>query len=155
MSYEKLLKKYMEEIKPEYTCEWGSGESTKIILSYDFVKAHVVIEHDIIKVDVLKKNITDSRLFIYCVPDLELYPLRPKIISKDLAMEFKLIFINGEEKLRCLQQTKEVLHFFGVVLLTDAQKMMYMETMNKLFPKQKWDRPEKGPATIALQTWKY
>ncbi len=145
----------MEEIKPEYTCEWGSGESTKIILSYDFVKAHIVVEHLVLNCEELKKNLNDSRLFVYHVPDLDLYPYRPRLISKDLAIEFKLMFINGEEKLKCLQQTKEVLHFFGAALLTDAQKIMYMETMNKLFPKQKWDRPKKGPATVALQTWNY
>ena len=151
--YEKLLRKQMSEIKPQFTCEWGFGKSKDIILSYDCVKAHVIIEHD--KQEYDKIDRTRSRLFAYFVPDLNLYPMYARTISKDMRWEFKLIFINGEKRIECLKEAKDILHYFGAAVMTDTQKIKYMETMNKCFPNQEWDRPENKSYTVALKTFKH
>ncbi len=153
--YEKLLKKYMEEVRPRYTCEWGSGKSTDIILSYDCVKAHVAIEHNELKYKDISTKSYEGRLFSYLVPDLDLYPTYPVTIANDMGMEFKLVLINGVEKIKCLEQAKGFLHFFGVAIMTDAQKLKYMKPMNEYFPKQDWDMPQNESYTVALKTFKY
>lgn len=151
--YEKILRKHIEQLKPKFTCAWGSGESTDIILSYDFVKAHVIIEHNKEVYDKLDRS--RSRLLAYYIPDLDLYPTYPRLISKELGMEFKLMFINSEKKIECLRIAREILHYFGVVVMTDAQKIKYMETMNECFPNQDWDRPDNQSFTVALKTFKW
>ena len=58
-------------------------------------------------------------------------------------------------RLECLREAKDVLHFFGAAVMTDAQKIKYMETMNECFPKQEWDMPENESYTVALKTYQY
>ena len=140
----------MEDTRPAYVCEWGNSEFADIILSYDFVRVYVSIEHQDSKI-----KISDKRFFKYIVPDLELYVSYPRVVSKDFDIEFKMMLINGEEKLRCLKETKVVLHYYGVAFLPNAQKMEYMKPINDLFPKQEWDRPKDKPYTVALKTYQY
>lgn len=153
MMYEKLLRKQMDQLKPMFTCEWGSGKSTDIILSYDCVKAHVIIEHNREAYEKLDRR--RSRLFAYYIPDLDMYPIYPREVSKELDMEFKLMFINGEKRIECLKEAKDVLHFFGVAVMTDAQKIKYMKTMNECFPDQEWDTPDDQSYTVALKTYRW
>ena len=151
--YDTLLMKYMDQIRPVYTCEWGSGKSTDIILSYDCVKAHVVIEDDEGK---HQRLIKQPRMFAYYVPDnLDLYVNYPYTIAKDLHIEYKFMFINGKEKLRCIEQAKKALHMFGAAVLHEAQRIKYMEAINTCFPVQEWDRPENESFTVGLKPWKY
>lgn len=151
--YEKLLRKQMSELRPTFTCEWGSGDSTDIFLSYDCVKAHIVIESD---PEAYKKlNRSRNRLFPYFVSDLSLYAGYARKISRDMNMEFKVMFINGEMRIECLREAKDVLHFYGAAVMTDAQLIKYMQTMNECFPKQEWDMPENESYTVALKTYNY
>ena len=149
-THEPPLRKYLEEERPQYVCEWGPGKSTEIILSYDFVKTLVSVEHHPKYSKIAKERFQDERLFLFYVPEEELYVDCPRVVSVSQGIQFRLILVDGQQRMICLSAARNIIYHLGTVILHDAQLPQYMEGINK-YSEQEWDKISGPEYTVALK----
>lgn len=124
LSFEKLLIKYLRLIKPELVLEWGTGNSTRIMLE-ECPKAEIhTIEHDLNWFVKWYGTFKDRKnVYAYCIPLTENYYLAPlSFLQKG---KFDLVFIDGRQRVKCIQVAKTVICDEGVVILHDSERERY------------------------------
>jgi len=156
-SYERLLRRWCQKIKPKRIFEWGPGRSTEIMAEECPDAEIICVEHDLKwhkkrveelagKATVHHQRIGNDRYAHY--------PIR-----KELG-KFDLVFIDGVERCGCLLHAPQILSDRGVVLLHDANRKGYQAAMTgyrvaeqtgrtrALVPKS---RPVGGPAITSSE----
>ncbi len=147
---------------PKHMLEWGSGGSTFGLLRlFPSIERYVSIEHDRRWYERVKSLITDRRLELHHVPPAEEPPEIPKRASKrlrrrmvwewfdrcenesalmadyvarpaELADSYDLVLIDGRARTHCLRAGYELLASGGVLVIHDAQRAEYRETIESL-----------------------
>jgi hypothetical protein len=114
--------------------EWGSGASTMYF--YDRCKSIVSIEHDPLY---LIRSIDDAFIF---ENDLQKYP---KIIEMSMRKKYDLIFIDGMERMKCLDEALRYVKPGGYIMVDDSDRPEYFEKLDTL--SIYWKRTDfRGPA---------
>ena len=123
-SYERLLRKYLEETKAKLVLEYGPGYSTQIIASYDFVESLVSIEHDLAYYT-KALNDTDGikKVSVIHFPKKEDYITFPL----KLGLKYDLIFVDGlcDWRVDCMLTAGRFLSANGVLILHDSEREKY------------------------------
>jgi predicted O-methyltransferase YrrM len=144
-SFESVLKKACQQVKPEKVLEWGTGHSTKII--NDNSDAQILtIEHDLIY---YKKALADFQEY----PNIEVvhkalimagrggqstgyinYPIYKALKDnvEDLRI-YDLIFVDGRSRFDCIITGRLLLKDTGILLVHDTHRKNYMPAV-KSFP---------------------
>jgi len=134
ISFSSLLKKYCNKIKPKRILEWGPGDSTIMMAEWCPDAVIASIEHqeewyNFWLKEFEKKKITKISLFLKGAPEENredlwwMYYTQP--LNDMIHKSFDLIFIDGRERVRCMEYAKKVLNPGGVVILHDAQRGEY------------------------------
>jgi len=120
LSFEKLLRKYLRLIKPRRILEWGTGYSTTI-MAEECPNAKIdTFEHDE-KWFYLHYNKYHRQL-----PNVtfHLRPLEEGYVTCP-SSQYDLIFIDGRERVRCMQTARKIVSATGVVILHDSERERY------------------------------
>lgn len=143
-SFEGLLKKWCERVKPKRILEWGPGYSTQVMREVCPDAIIISIEHQVkYQQEWAKKFWEDEKTFIVLWsapednredPDWEFYADSP------LKGKFDLIFVDGRERVRCMESIikRHLLNKGGVVLLHDSERGEYQKGI-ELFTKLEED----------------
>ena len=149
-SFKPLLTKWCKAVKPSRILEWGPGESTLLmeklrpkakILSLEHQKVwykkwvnHFGVEGNVLLLlsEASEEDRSDKEWREYTNPTYS-------------DMKFDLIFIDGRERVKCLEFAKKVISDKGVVILHDSERGEYAEGI-KLF-----DVVEEDNGTIILK----
>jgi predicted O-methyltransferase YrrM len=124
LSFEKLLRKYLRSLKPQLILEWGTGNSTRMMLEECPESEIHTIEHDPNWFINWYKTFRERKnVYAYCIPLTENYSLAP--LSFMQKGKFDLIFIDGRHRVKCLQVAKTVMNDRGVVILHDSERERY------------------------------
>lgn len=121
-SYEPTLLILLDNLTIKKVLEFGSGKSTKTISSHPKVEFMDSVEHDPVWAD-KTRGVSEKVNLIY-EPDKMVYPLVQGRFGK-----YDLIFVDGIERPRCLQTAQDLLNKEGVVLLHDAQRAIYLQSI--------------------------
>jgi len=134
-SFSGLLEKYCKSLKPKRILEWGPGESTIMMAKWCPEVQIYTVEHqqkwyDFWLGEFITKNIHKRvKLLLYEGPEDERndpeWILYTQPLHLDCPVKFDLIFVDGRERVRCMEYAKKVLNSGGVVILHDAQREEY------------------------------
>lgn len=127
LSFEKLLRKWLRKIQPEYILEWGMGHSTKIMLEECPDAKIDTFEHDINwfkkYYEVLRPHFKNVNTYYFPLDKgYATFPYR----------HYDLIFIDGRMRVECMKTSKKIIDNEGVVILHDSERERYKEGI-KLF----------------------
>jgi len=109
---------------PMRILEWGPGAST-LWMRRELPDAEIwTYEHahkwwDHWKHEFEKEGLKNVHLFY--IPDEKEYPIAPK----DLGLKFHFIFIDGRQRVRCMETALELLEEGGYVMLHDSTRGEY------------------------------
>lgn len=131
-TFKLILKRFVKEYKPEKIIEWGPGISTKIMVkSLDNPEIHS-FEHNKEWYNRWKKDKDFESVHVYYTPLGESYISEPlKMFSSGY---FDFAFIDGRERVRCMEVAKILLKDGGFVMLHDAQRARYKDGINLFKP---------------------
>jgi predicted O-methyltransferase YrrM len=158
----------LETLQPKRVLEWGSGGSTRAILAEcPFIERYVSVEHNRGWHARVAELVTDPRLSLNLVEGTEQEPRFPKgtkgsskiiaawylkcetdpsIMADYVAMpatlgeQFDLVLVDGRSRNQCLKAGWELLADGGVLLIHDAQRTEYHETIGS-FPRARFFEP--------------
>ena len=150
-SYRPMLSKWCNTVKPKRILEWGPGESTKLMRMMCPDAEIISVEHNEHWYNVAKKNLKgmDIKLLLHEAPVDD---------RKDIAWDgytepfvqgkFDLIFVDGRERVRCLQFAKKVVTQNGIVLLHDSEREYYKKGIELFEKLEEWE----GTVCLRLQS---
>jgi len=146
-NYIELLIKYLRLVKPKRILEWGPGQSTKIMLQECPNAQIICCENKKGWFEKYQRELGDKVRFIYVdAPDNNRQDNRWTAYTDPAVKgKFDLIFVDGRERVRCLQTAFKRLKPNGIVLLHDANRTYYEEGI-RLF-----DQVEKANDTVCLK----
>lgn len=126
LSFEKLMRKYLREVKPKFILEWGTGNSTKMMLDEcPYAEIHT-IEHDYNWYIKWRRHYEGiENIHSYSIPLNRNYTLAP--LAFEHRGKFDLIFIDGRRRVECMQTAKAVMSNTGVIILHDSERERYNE----------------------------
>ena len=127
--------------------EWGPGYSTKyyadmldendIDYFWETIEADKTWYDEFLKFNLKKVrfHLFDEELFRYTDRrDLKKVPMTEYInLPIELGKKYDFIFIDGAKRNKCMKIANEVLEDDGIVMIHDAQRIQYHESMNKYF----------------------
>ena len=146
-------------LRPKTMLEWGAGGGTKAILeACPSIEKYVSVEHDAKWYDVVRAGIDDPRLSLHLVEPAEPEPPAPRIYLQSgkrnqwrrraesdealfrnyinfpatLDMAFDTILVDGRARNFCLKAGKKLLQSGGIIILHDAQRKEYQQTLKEL-----------------------
>jgi predicted O-methyltransferase YrrM len=111
----------LDEVKPRYIFEWGSGKSTEIMSMYPSVRRIVSVEHDPEWFHKITRNKNVSPVL---QSDMSKYATE---IDGEIPQD--LIFVDGKNRNECLELALDHLAPYGVVMLHDAARSEYVTSM--------------------------
>jgi len=115
----KIIDDLLDEHKPKFCLEWGSGNSTVYFPSkHPFIKHWLAVEHNGHYVRYLESILPDNASVIWV--DQEWY-----IDSVKLGRKFDFIFIDGQDREECLDEAMRMLNPNGFILLHDSGRPEY------------------------------
>ncbi len=123
-SFKDTLYECLDLFKPKDILEYGPGVSTGIMSLYPSVKTVKSIEHDEAWYHKALSNLYRNNVTYFLEKDLSKYPY----VTKD--EKFDLIFIDGTEREKCLDESHSKLNSFGIVVLHDAERLNYKKHIN-------------------------
>jgi predicted O-methyltransferase YrrM len=125
-SYKDALYEVLDYLKPKNIIEWGPGISTGIMALYPSVVRIDTIEHDREFSEKAKIAKQDNVNVMY-EPNPEMYPLR----TGNGLGRYDLAFVDGRDRETCLIAVKPVLKEKSVVILHDAERGRYRNSIDK------------------------
>jgi len=134
-SYETMLCKQLELVKPQLILEWGPGFST-IMMAEQCPDADIFsIEHDKTWLEITKNRLepysskirlfykqADTRASQYATNAYSLY---------DKLGPFDLIFIDGRRRVECCFVAMDIIKDTGVIIMHDAERKSYRRIIDK------------------------
>ena len=155
------LRGIIETVAPKNVLEWGSGGSTRELLATcPFIERYVSIEHDETWSDMVRNKVTDARLELHHVPAERPVPdgsevpekERKKFIAawyqecerdaswftsyidrpRSVGGTFDFVLVDGRARVFCALVGFELLRPGGVLVMHDAQRTEYHDTLNGL-----------------------
>jgi len=121
-SYKDALMDLLNKIKPKRVLEFGSGNSTKIFSSYESIEAVDSVESCPIWADKVRGL---PKVQVILQESDHLYPFAIGRFDR-----YDLIMVDGAERPRCLEQSKTMLSDNGYIILHDAKREEYQESIN-------------------------
>jgi len=142
-----------ETLQPKRVLEWGSGGSTRALLSrFPFIERFDSVEHHPQWYELVKSQIHDPRLRLHHIApdiapdsyDLPAGKLNPWIMRGEtdssvmasyvafpatLGQTYQLVLVDGRARTFCMKAGWELLEPGGVMLLHDAQRLEYRSTL--------------------------
>lgn len=115
----------LDQLKQARCFEWGPGHSTEIMSTHPNVVSVDSVESDPFYLDMVKRRYNVSKANLMLEQDYRYYPL----IAGDHA-PYDLVFVDGRYRRACLAWAKKILKGDGVVLLHDAERNEYVESIN-------------------------
>jgi hypothetical protein len=159
VEYRQVLAEF-EQARPRHVLEWGSGGSTRALLQrFACIDRYVSIEHQADWYARVRENVQDPRLELHLVPATEKQPCppaddparedvikgwfrrcedHPEIFAdyvafpRSLGISFDFVLVDGRARIHCLPVAMELLRPGGVVVLHDAQRPEYHQTIERL-----------------------
>lgn len=145
----------VEALAPQRCLEWGSGGSTREMLErFPFIEHYVSVEHHGEWAERVRSLVQDPRLQLHHVPadqPLAAGASRKEQIAWDaeaernpellrsyverpasLGQPFDFVLVDGRARCFCLRAGFELLRSGGVIVLHDAQRTEYHETVRAL-----------------------
>lgn len=119
-----IIDNLIEERKPKYILEWGSGGSTMYFPKHKCIKHWLSIEENGHFVDYLKDKVNDKTDVIWA--DNEWY-----IDSVKLGKKYDMILVDGKYREECVEQGLQLLRGNGFLLLHDAGRKDYQDFIKK------------------------
>ncbi len=150
------LRAIVETLQPRTILEWGCGGSTCAFLEeFPYLERLVSIEHNRMWFERVRNLVDDPRLELYCDPpaveepdmngDKEAYKRWMALCEDDpsvmadyvaravsLGQRFDFVFVDGRARIHCLKTGFDLLNPGGVILVHDAQRPAYHETLRSL-----------------------
>ena len=145
-SFKKLLTKWCHKIEPKRILEWGPGESTIVMLE-ECAGDITTIEHDNKWYLIWKEKLDCGRCKLLLIPDDEDGPM-DNYSSPPVKGKFDLIFVDGRQRVKCMNFAKEHLSPSGVVIVHDAERSEYSKGID-LFGELERDE-DKGTVVLRL-----
>lgn len=121
-NYTETLKAVCKDVNPSRVCEWGPGESTRIIHDVCPDASILTIEHDrpwFEKAAGLYGSFSEVRY-----ANFENY--------FDINGKFDLFFVDGRMRVRCLMAAFSHLNINGAIILHDAERGIYQPGISAL-----------------------
>lgn len=126
LSYERLLRKYLRSRKPDLILEWGTGNSTMMMLEERPEAEIHTIDHDPLWFSRWRDELKGfPNVCVYCVPLTENYYLVPLAFKQAGCFDF--VFVDGRQRVNCLKVAKKVIKSDGVVILHDSERARYRD----------------------------
>jgi predicted O-methyltransferase YrrM len=131
-----MLSKWCLVVKPKKILEYGPGESTRLMRMICPKSEIRTIEHDAKWFNVWIKELADDKTHVVLAesPEDDRTSLLWDKYVEQRGM-YDLIFIDGRERVKCLNWAKDHINPNGVVILHDAEREEYLsgiELFNKL-----------------------
>lgn len=116
-----IIDNILNELKPEFCLEWGSGNSTLYFSKKPHLKQWVSVEHQGSYVKYLEPKL-NSKTFVIWSPEDEWYQDCVKHSRK-----YDFILVDGLNRERCLEMIykHQMLNIGGVALLHDSGRQEY------------------------------
>ena len=121
-SYKEALMELLDKVKPKKVLEFGSGGSTKIFSDYESVETVDSVENCPIWADKVRGL---PKVQVILQESDHLYPFAIGRFDK-----YDLIMVDGLQRPRCLEQSKDMLTDIGYIILHDAEREEYQESIN-------------------------
>ena len=150
----------IETLRPAHVLEWGSGGSTRALLEHcPWIESYDSLEHHQLWYERVKELVQDDRLSLHhrgpLVPEPDLPPktkgkreiinawmlrceLEPEILQeyidlpKSFGKTYDFVLVDGRARISCLRVGYELLRPGGILMIHDAQREEYQETMDDL-----------------------
>ena len=154
------LQAIMHSIGPRYVIEWGCGGSTKALLrDVPTLEILVSVEHNKAWYNKVKSEVKDSRLRLYYSEPKVLEPhwepnnekLQQELEAwcqrcedeRDIMadyidhprthnVEYDIALVDGRARTHCVIEAMKILRHGGVVVLHDAQRVQYHESIRSV-----------------------
>lgn len=110
----KIIDDLIQEHKPEYCLEWGSGTSTTYFPK-SFMKLWLSIEHNGHYLDDIRYRCPENVQTIWILPGSSYADAVQRSNRK-----FDLILIDGLDRQKCLENALQILNDGGIILLHDG-----------------------------------
>jgi predicted O-methyltransferase YrrM len=147
------LKAILESLAPRSCLEWGAGGSTQTLLATcPFIEQYVSVEHNHAWHDRVKAAVSDPRLSLHFVAadlpllspkpsqkEIEAWDLRAELepdvmasyvgLPRTLGRPFDFILVDGRARNFCVKEGYALLRSGGVIVVHDAQREEYRETL--------------------------
>lgn len=119
----------MEKYKPEICLEWGSGGSTIYYPKrFDSIKQWISVEHNGYYVKFLSDKVDPIKTILLWAHEYHYVDL-----VKTHFKRYDFIFIDGQQREKCLEMTREMLKPGGFVIMHDTGRKAYWEWMMRIY----------------------
>jgi hypothetical protein len=119
-SFRDTLNKVLMAFKPSTVYEWGPGNSTDIISSFPSVTKVTSIEDSLNWYEAYLKR-KPNHVKLEHRPTDENYSLVDGV--------YDLFFVDGKDRVGCIKEARKHISANGVIILHDAERPMYEETI--------------------------
>lgn len=144
-SYSELLKKWCITIKPKRILEWGTGQSTFLMREMCPDAEIITIEHKKKYFDISYEYLKNKDIIMMLIDEIEYVTPMSKYSHPPVKGKFDLIFVDGRQRVKCMENSVNLLKKNGVLILHDSERAYYKRGIN-LFQKI-----EESEGTICLQ----
>jgi len=122
-----LLEKYLKIIEPKRILEWGPGHSTRIMITKS-PKSEIISYENEYKWFVKRNKAFGNKVelvFAEAPSDDRKAMAWKKYTNPSVKGKFDLIFVDGRERVRCMQAATKLLSKHGILILHDSSRKQY------------------------------
>lgn len=122
----------MKQYEPKICLEWGSGGSTIYYpKKFKFIKQWVSIEHSGAYAKFLRDKVDSKKVILLWAHEYHYIDL-----VKNHLRRYDFIFIDGQEREKCLEASRNMLKPNGFVILHDSGRKEYWNWMRRIYGSQ-------------------
>lgn len=122
----KIIDGLIEQYKPKHCLEWGSGNSTTYFPRHECIQSWLAIEHNGHYLDYIQDKCPDNVQTIWVLPGSSYADAVQRSNRR-----FDLIFIDGLDRQKCLQNAMQIVSKGGIILLHDAGRVEFDEVIEE------------------------
>ncbi len=124
----KIIDDLIEERKPEFCLEWGSGNSTLYFPEkHECIKSWIAMEHDKTYLELLGEKISSKAKILVREANVLDYVLYPEQLNQ----KFDFILIDGLLRDHCLEEAFKLANPDAIILLHDASRQESAQMMER------------------------
>ena len=127
-SFSPLLEKWLKKVNPKNILEWGPGYSTKMMVELCPNAKIASIEHNSKWSEHFGRELNSSNVRIILIesPEEDRNDERWNKYTRPFNVaKFDFIFVDGRERVRCLEYAREAIKPEGVVMIHDSDREEY------------------------------